>query len=239
MAQTQAVVQSAGHAQTLVEQYADVNIVVDGMTPLSYACQTRRWDLIKLLIQHGASDAPNTVPAPITHLSKPADRDRFSSLLQTSRQPVRPPRLCPCWSGKLLQDCHDAGKSLPYPHKYVCRCGSGKNYGKCCAKRGIILIEEWDAKDDWIRGSQRLSIPLPDVPGVAQQEQAEGLIAVQNFYRNNPQLAGLDDTTSFMEAVSETMDMLLALGWADKAYVYAQKYVFTQVFGNSVMLMLY
>lgn len=117
--------------QTLVEQRANVNITHHGVTPLHFMCLAAEWDLIRLLLAHGAH--PNSIPV-ARLFPKQQDQKRFQTLASNHAGKSRPARPCPCWSGKLLADCHNAGQ-IPYPHEYVCRCGSGKAHGKCCAKR--------------------------------------------------------------------------------------------------------
>ncbi|KAF9475605.1 hypothetical protein BDN70DRAFT_232209 [Pholiota conissans] len=123
----------------LVEQHADVNTVTEGLSHLYLACVMRHWGLINLFLEHGAT---NTVPdSLIEKLFAPSDQARFYALVKAKANQERPPRVCPCWSGKFLKDCH--AKEQSYPLKFVCVCGSDKVYEKCCFRRRPVL-EKWD-----------------------------------------------------------------------------------------------
>lgn len=137
-------------ARTLIEQHADVNIASNtGMSVLHMACQAKEWELIELLLLHGAHA---TIPGsrlrpPIHLLTSGSDKKRFGDLVKSQKK--RPPQSCPCWSGKLLVDCH--ATEQPYPHEFYCTCGSRKLYGKCCRKRNIFVYEKWDEERRYIR----------------------------------------------------------------------------------------
>ncbi|EPQ56112.1 hypothetical protein GLOTRDRAFT_128069 [Gloeophyllum trabeum ATCC 11539] len=117
----------------LIEQHADVNhtLASDTRSILDCACIARDWELIELLLRHGAEPWKQT-----------ADGRRIGRL-----------------GGKTLVECHAAG-SKPYPPEYLCRCGTGKTYGKCCSKRGVVFDEYWDEKSQWIGGSETRKIFL-------------------------------------------------------------------------------
>lgn len=145
----------------LIEQHADVNLGSNGNTPLSAAVGARRWPLVDLLLSHGA------IPPPMRQLQfKPAsDRIRYKALVAKHKTPTaRPPRPCPCWSGKLLADCHAAGP-LPYPADFICKCGSAKVYAKCCSKRDFRIEERWEESRKCIaaRSIGGVLLPKPDV----------------------------------------------------------------------------
>ncbi|KAH9838290.1 uncharacterized protein C8Q71DRAFT_722513 [Rhodofomes roseus] len=55
----------------------------------------------------------------------------------------RPPRKCPCWSGKPLHECHGSGDH-PYPPTFACICRSAKTYANCCRTRGFAFVEQWN-----------------------------------------------------------------------------------------------
>jgi hypothetical protein len=136
--------------KTLIEQRANVNIIHEGSTPLHFACRAKHWDTITLLLAHGANPSLPSTPPAAQSFTNSDDRKRFETLVATYSGKSRPARPCPCWSGKLLSECHDA-EEKPYPLEFICRCGSGKTYAKCCARRnGMSLIEKWDAAEDWI-----------------------------------------------------------------------------------------
>ncbi|KAF8064229.1 hypothetical protein FPV67DRAFT_1504054 [Lyophyllum atratum] len=127
----------------LVEQHADVNHTPKTtMSPLHWACCVRNWDLIALLLKHGAK---HPADMHVVFPNDPSNLRRFYAL-RKAHPPgqERPPQKCPCWSGKLLKDCHAVKQ--PYPDEFYCTCGSKKLYGKCCARRNIMLFEIWNPK---------------------------------------------------------------------------------------------
>lgn len=120
----------------LVEQHADVHKTANNLSILQLAYNAQRWDHIVLLIKHGAR------PSRDFHFASSADERRISSLVEINRNSPRPPRVCPCWSGKTIGDCH--ATLLPYPLKYLCVCGSGKTYERCCHSKNAVVLEQWD-----------------------------------------------------------------------------------------------
>ncbi|EIM82591.1 uncharacterized protein STEHIDRAFT_141805, partial [Stereum hirsutum FP-91666 SS1] len=120
----------------LVEQHADVHKTANDLSILQLAYNAQRWDHIVLLIKHGAR------PSRDFHFASSADERRISSLVEINRNSPRPPRICPCWSGKTIGDCH--ATLLPYPLKYLCVCGSGKTYERCCHSKNAVVLEQWD-----------------------------------------------------------------------------------------------
>ena len=159
----------------LVEQHADVNVKVDGESPFTIVSDpSPNWTLIRLFVQHKVEVPPSFLSSPI--LRSPANETRFRNILQQAagEGSLRPPRPCPCWSGKLLSECHAAG-SQPYPSEFLCRCGTKKLYGNCCAKKQFTLVEEWDDGDQWIRPSQVRPMDIP--PDMTQDEFAASRLA--------------------------------------------------------------
>lgn len=152
-------------AQLLIRQHANVNIEVDGHTPLSLAAMAPCWPLVELLLQYGARTPPSFSPS--QSLSVSIQRSRFLSLTRRIRpsHPL-PPRPCPCWSGKALDDCH-AASNQPYPSHFLCVCGSQKTFGKCCSRKQFQIMEYWDANENRIRwrviSEPTLALP-PGIP---------------------------------------------------------------------------
>ncbi|ESK90217.1 hypothetical protein Moror_7722 [Moniliophthora roreri MCA 2997] len=147
-------------ATLLIEQHADVNAGAFGVTPMSPAAEAGRWAIVELLLQHGAR-RPRTQELQFTST---VEKSRYTSILsktKTSPSDPRPPRPCPCWSGKLLSECHEAGKQR-YPDHFLCGCGKKRMvYGECCGKRGIEVVEEWDPQAKWIMPATVRTIRLP------------------------------------------------------------------------------
>src|SRR5882762_6411884 len=137
--------------RVLVEQHADVNHAVNGISPLHIACKLGDWDLIALLLKHGANPSPVTThPPPMSLFSSSKDKSRFLALVPQGCS--RPERKCPCWSDKPLSACH-AADDIPYPLSLLCPCASGKSYGKCCARRKMTMSERWDEASKCIMAS--------------------------------------------------------------------------------------
>ena len=125
-------------ATVLIEQHIDVNIGYGCVSPLSLAVEARRWDLVELLLIHGAR--PEDLAW--TDHNEAVLRRFYQICLTTKPVNPRPPRPCPCWSGKRLSECHGAGEH-PYPNHFLCVCGARKTYVDCCRKRGIEIVEKW------------------------------------------------------------------------------------------------
>src|SRR5258707_1299120 len=110
----------------LVEQHADVNVMIGENSLLDLSCSWMDWDVISLLLKHGAIPSPGSA----SHFKLSTNQKQFSDLVKSFGGSPRPARICPCWSGKTVPECH--GKSsLPYPLKYMCVCGSTKTYERC------------------------------------------------------------------------------------------------------------
>ncbi|KAF9471246.1 hypothetical protein BDN70DRAFT_869315 [Pholiota conissans] len=123
----------------LVEQHVDVNKTNGPVSYLQAACFMKNWDLITLFLEHGAK---NTMPHfVIEKYMTEAEQARFYSLVRAKSNKKRPLRICPCWSGKTIKNCHS--KAQPYPSKFICVCGSGKIYEKCCLRK-CPMVEKWD-----------------------------------------------------------------------------------------------
>ncbi|KAF8958573.1 hypothetical protein BDZ97DRAFT_1841390 [Flammula alnicola] len=136
-------------ARTLIEQHIDVNQALHGIPLLQLACIAKDWDIVSLLLEHGAVDCISTKRAVFrSTFPSLSDRTRFTQLVESKKLPQnqeRPPRKCPCWSGEDVLDCHGkTGERVPYPPEYICICGTGKTYRRCCARKSIILNEHWD-----------------------------------------------------------------------------------------------
>ncbi|KAJ7352505.1 hypothetical protein DFH08DRAFT_1078177, partial [Mycena albidolilacea] len=100
----------------LVEQHVALNTSMDGEPLINLLCRSKAWDIITLFLEHGA--VPPTNATALRLFKTTRDRSRFASLL-TGRVPnaPRPARKCPCWSGKIVSECHE--NAQPYPLAYL------------------------------------------------------------------------------------------------------------------------
>ncbi|KAF7796456.1 hypothetical protein EIP86_007633 [Pleurotus ostreatoroseus] len=147
-------------ATLLVEQHADVAAGAFGFTPLSLAVASAQWGLVELLLRHGAHPVPSTS----LYFASPEDEAHFASLLaRVKAAKPRPPRSCPCWSGKLLSDCH-AHSHQPYPDHFFCCCGKRRTFGACCGERGLDIAEIWSGKNGRIIPVHVIPQPSLNIP---------------------------------------------------------------------------
>ncbi|KAJ7486061.1 hypothetical protein B0H11DRAFT_2016794 [Mycena galericulata] len=152
----------------LIDQHANVNATIEWQgkvtSSLHFACAMEDWDLVTALLKHGAERKPTpTCVDAETFLATAAAKHRFAALQADAKGSPRPPRLCPCFSGKPLSDCHS--KELPYPDHFTCPCGSKRSFEKCCKKRNLALKELWD------EDSQRI-VPEPNAAQVSALRQS-------------------------------------------------------------------
>ena len=206
--------QLAWAARILIEQHANINVVIGGDSLINLSCSWKDWDTIALLLEHGATTSRST----LSRFSSRTDRKRFSDLLKShgSGRP-RPPRICPCWSGKIVSDCHGRN-SQPYPLEYICVCGSGKTYERCCHKRGKLVVEKWDDQ------TQRI---LHDIerPQTVLRERVENTTAL------GPILREVDIMMGTERSIPETLEIqrkmaadLLSNQLIDPAFAYAMNH---------------
>ncbi|KAH9929998.1 uncharacterized protein B0H18DRAFT_158812 [Fomitopsis serialis] len=155
-------------AQILVEQHADVNLVPyesPVLSPFVMARAALDLELLELLALHGAAAGLDRafLEGPPSQLDTwVADPSRASActelmarLASRTELPARPPRKCPCFSGKSLSECHETGDH-PYPPTFACICRSAKTYANCCKLRNIELVERWDEERGRMKVTQRM-----------------------------------------------------------------------------------
>lgn len=205
-------------ATLLIEQHADVNAGAFGFTPLTLAITIGNWDLVTLLLQHGAfPPSPQSLElASWTNIARSA-----ISIVSTRAANPRPSRPCPCWSGKPLSDCHAASKQ-PYPDHSLCCCGKRKAYSACCGKRGLIIQEEWDEKSGRIIRIQAYTMPSPDI----LPEIRESFVAGWDIMQRICDRVDPTEATSREDRWKLIHDNLVRLGWenhVDPAFWYAMR----------------
>ncbi|KAJ7116317.1 hypothetical protein C8R44DRAFT_627700, partial [Mycena epipterygia] len=121
----------------LVEQHVELNRLMNGEPLINMLCRSKAWETIALFLAHGATP-PKKTHLPIPHSVRPGQIH-----IHAGTNLCRPPKKCPCWSGKSVQECH-AKEAQPYPLAYLCVCGSGRTYRKCCFARKSYVVEKWD-----------------------------------------------------------------------------------------------
>jgi hypothetical protein len=86
-------------------------------------CWVSEWDMIKLLLEHGADPFPTAtgITKPIHYAFKnEEDRKRYLMLVEELRSSVRPARVCRCFSGKPMRICHlGQDNNQPYPPLFM------------------------------------------------------------------------------------------------------------------------
>jgi hypothetical protein len=170
-----------------------------------------------LLLLHGATTSSST----LSRFRSTTDQKRFSDLLKSSgsRRP-RPPRICPCWSGKIVSECHGR-TGQPYPLEYMCVCGSGKIYQRCCHKRGKLVIEKWDNKSQRILHDYDRSQTIP----AALRGRYEEVMAFHGILNEVREALGEEQTTPDIGDVvglqRKMATTLLSKGLIDPAFAYA------------------
>lgn len=204
--------------RTLIEQHANVNIIHEGVTPLHLSCQARAWEIISLLLEHGANPSPASTPPAIQLFTSSADKKRFKTIAKEFSGKPRPARPCPCWSGKLLSECHDSGEEKPYPPEFICKCGSGKTYKKCCSRRNAMsLCEVWDAADNWIMSATKKTLPV---------EGGEAMVKLKQITADaRARGVALPGESVHSQFQASTADTMAANGVMDVAYAFAMKQV--------------
>ncbi|KAJ6473641.1 hypothetical protein C8R47DRAFT_1145096 [Mycena vitilis] len=128
----------------LIEQHSDPSETHKGASLLHLACLIGSWDLIRALLLHGAKFSNDNAPKmyPIDMLETSSEKSNFTTLVSQYSTQIRPPRPCPCASGRPLSECHATAQ--PYPGEYLCPCCSRKTHAKCCQKRlGFTWHEIW------------------------------------------------------------------------------------------------
>ncbi|KDQ11942.1 hypothetical protein BOTBODRAFT_432510 [Botryobasidium botryosum FD-172 SS1] len=209
-------------ARVLIEQHADVDQKENGCSILEIACSVRSWELVKLLLKHKAKPSQKCH----SYFHSRSDKDRFISIASSYASNPRPERVCPCWSGKTLAQCHGA-TAQPYPLPFLCVCGSKKKYQKCCYERSAWVTEKW-AEDD-----QRLQQSFSSAPTVADYVTSDKFQAMQAVMEklaktNGLSLPTLCQSTVRAEARETSLGLLASLvpsGRIDPAYFYACKQV--------------
>jgi hypothetical protein len=201
--------------QTLLEQHADPNCSYNGLQPLYYACSSMDWDVITLLLQHGAN--PTISRGPMNLMKNNADKSRYHALVSSLALSPRPPRMCPCWSGKTLTECHDA-ESKPFPPDFLCRCGTGRIFRKCCGTRKIKISERWNDEEQWILTSYLSPIsPVMDESELGRIEKNTNIMMDLADVLPPPTQ---DSISSFMKDFAESLH---SKGLIDPAFAYAMK----------------
>ncbi|KAJ7816112.1 hypothetical protein B0H13DRAFT_2137155 [Mycena leptocephala] len=223
-------------AITLIQQHADVNATTVDLrgrvvSSLHFAYDIEDWDLVALLLKHGAQCKPTPTCVdvedgimPQTGFPVGADaKGRFAALRAQTQGAARPPRLCPCFSGKPMSDCHS--EALPYPDDFTCPCGSAKTSVKCCKTRNIDLREMWDEETKCIQPSSTFGSIISRTPQnralleqVEQDGEMELLAAEALAMRDHP---------FFPSVVADCVQEACRRGVVDPAFAFAHLQLLT------------
>lgn len=145
-------------AQALLEQGADHSIAPNNgnllFSPVSLAWYALDLELTEPFARYGASEItsfptdaaerrPANAPLWVANRDKIGSFKRLVARLSKDGLPPRPPRRCPCLSGKPLSECHESGYH-PWPSDFACVCASAKTYARCCKRRNFEILEKWD-----------------------------------------------------------------------------------------------
>ena len=215
----------------LVEQHATLDTKINGKTPLHLACATNSWDLIKVLLQHGADPASTSPPRSqhcISLFRTFEEKELFKAISQLPHREC-PPRPCPCWSGKLLRDCHarESDDKITYPLHFICRCKSRKTFEKCCHKRGVLWTEAWDPEEMWIQPFRCAKFVTSTAQ--AQENLMRQLEVVGKFNQSiadgTSLMSGADVISGVKSMTAKMMDLLVQSEHVDPGFAYAAKKV--------------
>lgn len=212
---------------TLLEQHADVTSVRDGNTYLHQACAMGDWDLISLFLRHGATSSNRKGRRPIDFFESEDDRARYRELIR--KHPAdrpRPPRTCPCWSGKPQSECHRVKKPLPYPSHFYCICGSKRAHANCCGRKGLGIVEVWDDSVGAIRtlysyiwDEERIGQIMVNKQTLAEEKAAAAASASGRVKRKK-----VEDEKS-KQSTMKYVEELTERGVVDPAFAFALKQV--------------
>ncbi|KAJ7454852.1 hypothetical protein FB451DRAFT_656850 [Mycena latifolia] len=202
----------------LVEQHVvlDRTIEPEGEPLINLLCRAKAWDTIELFLKHGAKPPSN----PVALFPTASDRSKFTSLLKSCLQPGvgRPARICPCWSGKIVEECH-AKATHPYPLAYVCVCGSGRTYKSCCLPKNWPVLEKWDPKLKRIMHDYDRFAMVPGMKKIQQGFQEARKIA-QALGIEYPEKTAANPK-EIKDKLKGTSKELLGKGLIDPAFAYA------------------
>lgn len=206
-------------ARTLIEQHVDIDYTPNTLTPLHSACLARDWELIELLLHHGARTTTPGLRHPADLLTSASDKERFRNLEKTPK--TRPPQPCPCWSGKLLADCHAVDQ--PYPDTFYCICGSKRQYGKCCKKRGKLYFHRWNTAERYLKVKFQYdlgdALQLLGGRGSTQEIADAQMISMPRKFLPSETLSE-EETRRFLERIRDGMQ---PKGLIEPAYGYAMQ----------------
>ncbi|CAA7262703.1 unnamed protein product [Cyclocybe aegerita] len=177
-------------ARMLIEQHIDVNQTHCGYSLLYLALLAKDWDTVSLLFEHGARNHLSVKE--MKHCVRSNEDRNLFAAAESKKLPKgaeRPPRLCPCSSGKPLSECHAAPEvCIHYSPSFLCFCGKDRAYQRCCMSK-IAAFESWDAqkqkivthievfgKDDKLRAAvrrfQALDFDYDDAGNVSSSSKA-------------------------------------------------------------------
>ncbi|KAJ7640799.1 hypothetical protein DFH06DRAFT_1215271 [Mycena polygramma] len=204
----------------LVEQHSDPNEMHKGVSILHLACLIGSWDLIRALLLHGAKPSNDNAPKmyPIDTLETLSDKANFTALVSQYSTQIRPPRPCPCASGRTLSECHATDQ--PYPGEYLCPCCSRKTHAKCCEKRiGFTWHEIWteETQFDFVK---KIIQPMKFAD---PEEQADFIAKVQSMSKDDQRdlIPTVGEARDTIQRHQVTVQLLARSGKIDRAFAKA------------------
>ncbi|TDL24168.1 hypothetical protein BD410DRAFT_896885 [Rickenella mellea] len=190
---------------------SDTTLNFNGLTCLQMLCKatTKDWELIGLLVTHGAHD---DVTGRIAYKFSKAEQRRLDELFH-SGESGRPPRQCPCLSGRIVSECHGNGPT-PYPSDFLCPCRSRSVHAKCCERRMVLWLEVWDEEkgilEPW-RVETPVHLPLPkDTFRIVSKLMG----ATEDTSPPPEELCRLDDVPSVMTEIGIPPELQEKADWA-------------------------
>ncbi|KAF9560364.1 hypothetical protein CPC08DRAFT_708165 [Agrocybe pediades] len=213
--------------ELFIGQHADVNQKFKGKSLLQMACRSNsehNWKVINLLLQHGASAS---LPLSNYFPSSEDDRGRLSRLkASVVAGGQRPDRICPCWSGKILLECHGVHNAkISYPNYYLCPCGSKKSYKACCEKRWP-LFETWDAEKGRIISfwkSKMSENASPELAEVMSNMQSLSFMDDDDDGNQGKETSAVPFKGLTKEKLEKFRVKMIELGLVDEAFAFAMR----------------
>lgn len=202
-------------ARILIEQHANISKTVNGASFIDLSCDWNDWTTLAVLLKHGAWPSKS-------QLRKTAVKLKLVQLTENHGREVgsRPPRVCPCWSGLTVANCHGL-EDKPYPLKYICPCGSNKVYQLCCHKRGSFFVETWDTTSGPGRLMPEYAERRPKIHIAKMMERLNGVANAGSMTKLISDMLQVELPKKIIPSRDEFVAKHLKEGVIDAAFAYA------------------